>query len=422
MKKRGYFFFTLAMCFSLVACSTGEGGGFGGGGFNPFGGNSQAPNNSSVFEPSPQTTAATQADASFPVSINIRGGGSVTPSVDNARVNDTVTFDILAIDGYYLSSFVVNGVDRTSAVNNGYFVTAMVDGGLSIQAVFTRYGTTSAQDNPPASSQGGTQSQVAHKHTWSLWEVISSPTCEQDGYEIRYCECGESQTRVVEALGHDIQIYVITPLTCESDGEEYHYCSRCDYSETIYLETPGHDWSILDYLYSPNDGYRHAYVQCCNCYKEGISVQAIDGTLGEDSYLKASVSSEFVKLNGNDQYITYVVNTTGLGARRCRVYMQAMMDNWNAASCRNATYYYNGTPSFSLTVNDETIDISDMRDVTYREMLSEEYGDYDNYSPLKYCPVGYCNLVDGTNTIVYTRLTSYTLTVLSFLFVFENIY
>ncbi|MBR7179761.1 MAG: Ig-like domain-containing protein, partial [Oscillospiraceae bacterium] len=42
-----------------------------------------------------------------------------------------------------------------------------------------------------------------HEHEWSDWTVTTEPTCTEKGVETRTCACGETETREVEALGHE---------------------------------------------------------------------------------------------------------------------------------------------------------------------------------------------------------------------------
>ena len=62
---------------------------------------------------------------------------------------------------------------------------------------------------------------TAHEHSFGEWTVTTEPTCTEKGEETRSCECGETETREVEALGHDFV-----------NGE----CSRCDETLTSKFE------------------------------------------------------------------------------------------------------------------------------------------------------------------------------------------
>ena len=80
-------------------------------------------------------------------------------------------------------------------------------------------------------------------HSFGNWAVTEEPTCTEKGEETRTCAiCGKTETREVEALGHDYKATVTDP-TCTEQGYTTHTCSRCDdsYVDT-YVEALGHDF------------------------------------------------------------------------------------------------------------------------------------------------------------------------------------
>ena len=84
----------------------------------------------------------------------------------------------------------------------------------------------------------------AHVHSFGEWTETKAATCTEKGEETRTCgSCGETETREIEALGHDYES-VVTEPTCTEGGYTTHTCSRCGDSytdsETAAL---GHDWS-----------------------------------------------------------------------------------------------------------------------------------------------------------------------------------
>ena len=74
--------------------------------------------------------------------------------------------------------------------------------------------------------------EAPHEHSFGEWTTITAPTCTEKGVETRTCACGETETREVEALGHD---YV--------NGE----CSRCDATLTSKFE----DVKAGDFFFDP---------------------------------------------------------------------------------------------------------------------------------------------------------------------------
>ncbi|MBP3659759.1 MAG: discoidin domain-containing protein, partial [Oscillospiraceae bacterium] len=73
-----------------------------------------------------------------------------------------------------------------------------------------------------------------HEHSWSDWTVTTEPTCTEAGVETRTCECGETETREVAALGHDFV-----------DG----VCTRCGEVEETPAENPFVDVNEDNFFY-----------------------------------------------------------------------------------------------------------------------------------------------------------------------------
>ena len=81
-----------------------------------------------------------------------------------------------------------------------------------------------------------------HEHSWSEWTVTKEATCTEKGEETRSCECGETETREIPALGHNYEAVVTAP-TCTEKGYTTYTCSRCgDSYVDDYTDALGHDW------------------------------------------------------------------------------------------------------------------------------------------------------------------------------------
>ena len=74
------------------------------------------------------------------------------------------------------------------------------------------------------------------EHTYSEWETKVAPTCTAFGYDTRVCsECGEEETKIVEAVGHSYannqQDVVLRETTCVDDGMTLKSCLNCGEQE-----------------------------------------------------------------------------------------------------------------------------------------------------------------------------------------------
>ena len=274
---------------------------------------------------------------------------------------------------------------------------------------FNPYNQYSSPSQEPSSS---TVPYSEHTHYWVEYNY-TSPTCTDYGYSYEYCTiCGQTRTRTVSPTGHSF-----TDWMYSSGNLYYRYCTVCGYTENKYQQTHVHEWYVESTVISV-DGFEYKEIYCPTCGHSGIMFDAVSGTLASGSSIKSDVPEGFMKLSGNDQSISYIFYLNS--SRYCRIYIRAMMDYWGTSASREATYCsnpYGYDPLFSLSVNYSDVDISYMSDVTYEDLLSygEESG-YDNYSPIADCEVGYCQLYNDYNTVTYTRLESYNLTIKSFIF------
>ena len=89
-----------------------------------------------------------------------------------------------------------------------------------------------------------------HEHAFGEWTTVTEPTCTDKGLEERKCECGETETREIAALGHSAAEAVkeneVAP-TCTENGsyDNVVYCSVCNEElsrETVTVDALGHDF------------------------------------------------------------------------------------------------------------------------------------------------------------------------------------
>ncbi|MBR2908221.1 MAG: hypothetical protein IKC26_09310 [Clostridia bacterium] len=90
----------------------------------------------------------------------------------------------------------------------------------------------------------GTTVSYEPSHDWVKGET-TLPTCEEDGYTTYSCGregCSETkQDDVVPATGHDCDYEVTTAPTCTGTGEESGECKNCGETLTKEIEALGHD-------------------------------------------------------------------------------------------------------------------------------------------------------------------------------------
>lgn len=142
-----------------------------------------------------------------------------------------------------------------------------------------------------------------HVHSY-VESITKQATCIEDGLKTFTCECGDSYTEVIKALGHDFsEEYTIdVPATCKTVGSKSQHCSRCDekrnvteipagehnYVKTIVkAATCTEDGSARFTCSECNDTYTevipatgHNFVNdvCQNCGAEGPGVMSVTAT------------------------------------------------------------------------------------------------------------------------------------------------
>lgn len=82
---------------------------------------------------------------------------------------------------------------------------------------------------------------VEHVHRYM--DLVTAPTCTEQGYTTHICACGNSYVDTyTDALGHHYETATISPA-CQTQGYTLHTCSVCgnEYRDD-YVESLGHDW------------------------------------------------------------------------------------------------------------------------------------------------------------------------------------
>ena len=152
----------------------------------------------------------------------------VTPkTVTSTQINDgSVLGQLVTLKGFVVGYEMADGLVQTILVRDsegkiarvfidGYITTSYDVKNLSIGCEISATGLAS-YDNTFVLADGTEMTPririrdrndvvcTAHEHTFGEWVVTTAPTCTQDGLETRTCSaCGEVETRVIPAAGHD---------------------------------------------------------------------------------------------------------------------------------------------------------------------------------------------------------------------------
>ena len=83
-----------------------------------------------------------------------------------------------------------------------------------------------------------------HTHSYGPWETKEEATCEEDGKEVRVCDCGEEQTRIIPQLEHEYESSVTKKATCTEEGKTTFQCKNCEDSYTEDIPKTEHTYEV----------------------------------------------------------------------------------------------------------------------------------------------------------------------------------
>lgn len=116
-------------------------------------------------------------------------------------------------------------------------------------------------------SCGKGESQEVHNHEFSEWIIVEQATCTTKGTTKRTCSCGEEESGIIDALGHDLKYVRKEDATCTVGGyEAYEYCQKCSYTTYVEIKPKGHNLVKVEKLEATclTDGHE-AYEYCTDC-------------------------------------------------------------------------------------------------------------------------------------------------------------
>lgn len=82
-------------------------------------------------------------------------------------------------------------------------------------------------------------------HSFSVWDITKTPTCEAKGEEILKCtKCSHKETREIDAKGHNFgEWQTVKKALCAENGSQFRKCNNCTATETKTTSATGHSYS-----------------------------------------------------------------------------------------------------------------------------------------------------------------------------------
>ena len=193
-------------------------------------------------------------------------------------------------------------------------------------------------------SEGNNPDGDGHEHSYGEWGVVYDPTCTEAGSEERLCECGEKETRQIDALGHTEVVDGAVAPTCTSGGlTEGKHCSECNEVITTQVIIPNvphtyGDWIIAEEPTCTTEGKKHQICSVCNHKVENVVPQ--QHTLFEHKCTLCDYEDEYigkfdVSANNDGSIYAYVYEVQDEVYELC-FYGKGEIKNFTASS---APYY-----------------------------------------------------------------------------------
>ena len=106
-----------------------------------------------------------------------------------------------------------------------------------IIAVIVLMGNNNVSNGNSSNNNGANNTpSTTHTHNFGIWETEKEATCTTQGVQVRYCSCGEKQSKDISATGkHNYSSKITTEATCVREGIKTFSCSNCNssYTESI---------------------------------------------------------------------------------------------------------------------------------------------------------------------------------------------
>lgn len=210
-----------------------------------------------------------------------------------------------------------------------------------------------------------TEEILEHDYTYKT-EFVDS-TCEEQGYSINYCQCGETSiTDYIESLGHSYIVVETVNATCVSEGTNTLECELCGgtTTEVITALGDGHNYELIESSELSCETSQYELYECIVCEMqkyENISVfeghqydsyeivAATCTTDGKITYTCNSCSEDIIEVLpalGHSIGVWECLDNDSKAIRQCTICYEILEETedihkiiWDAHDCTVIDYY-----------------------------------------------------------------------------------
>lgn len=203
---------------------------------------------------------------------------------DPLKVLETISKDLSAIkakidDVGSHSDAIITIQGNVTKLSERVDALANAVSGLSSRVEALEDGYVVNPDNPDIPDIPDIPDDPEHTHSYDKVLRVVAPSCDEHGYTVYKCSCGETENRnYINPLGHSYKD-IVEPPTCTEQGYTTHKCSTCgDSYKDSYKDPTGHSWS---YYQDPSSGETGWSRRCtiCNAVETDVEYGC---TLGGD--------------------------------------------------------------------------------------------------------------------------------------------
>jgi len=141
-----------------------------------------------------------------------------------------------------------------------------------------------------------TSATIHYSSHYYLETVTKEPTCTETGIKIYMCQCGDTYTETIDALGHDYQIDGTIAPSCTTGGYGIYQCTHCEKYEVRKIPVSEHTFELIvtkaPTCTTDGSGFKKCSVCGYECEEEIIlalghnylSVGIVDATCTDEGY------------------------------------------------------------------------------------------------------------------------------------------